>query len=38
MIKKPIILTPHIGGNTLESRKKTTEYVLNNFLKLEKKF
>ena len=38
MIKKPIILTPHIGGNTLETRVKTTKFILNNFLKLEKNF
>ena len=37
-IKKPIILTPHIGGNTLETRIKTTEFILDNFLKLEKSF
>ena len=37
-IKKPIILTPHIGGNTLETRIKTTEFILDNFLKLEKNF
>ena len=30
------ILTPHVGGNTLETRAKTTEFILSNFLKIEK--
>ncbi len=30
------VLTPHIGGNTLETRLKTTEFILSNFLKFEK--
>tara|TARA_Y100000768_G_scaffold113266_1_gene83469 strand:+ start:24427 stop:25368 length:942 start_codon:yes stop_codon:yes gene_type:complete len=30
------VLTPHVGGNTLETRAKTTRFILSNFLKLEK--
>lgn len=30
------ILTPHVGGNTLETRIKTTKFILNNFLKHQK--
>ena len=32
-LKKPIIVTPHIGGNTVETRIKTTEFIINCFLK-----
>ena len=32
-VKKPIIVTPHIGGNTIETRIKTTEFIINCFLK-----
>ncbi len=32
-LKKSIIVTPHIGGNTLETRIKTTEFIINCFLK-----
>ena len=27
------IITPHIGGNTIESRSKTTNFIINKFLK-----
>ena len=36
-IKKNLIITPHIGGNTIETRIKTTNYILDLFLKKEKK-
>lgn len=35
-LKSNFILTPHIGGNTLETRAKTTEFILSNFLKCER--
>ena len=30
--RKKLILTPHIGGNTLEARIKTTTFIINKFL------
>ncbi len=32
-LKKSIIVTPHIGGNTQETRIKTTKFIINRFLK-----
>ena len=32
-LKKNILILPHIGGNTLEAREKTSNFVLEQFLK-----
>jgi len=32
--RKNLILTPHIGGNTIEARVKTTNFVIDEFLKI----
>ena len=34
---KNTIITPHIGGNTYEARIKTTNFIIDKFLKVEKK-
>lgn len=36
-IQKNLVITPHIGGNTIDTRLKTTNYILDLFLKNEKK-